>query len=81
MLQIKIKCDQCKEEIYLPMYFRDARVNSRQFYPSGGVDYIATVYGTGICYCCGNQITKTFESYLSDETIIELATRKERKDD
>lgn len=81
MLQIKIKCDRCKEEICLPLYFSDVRIDSRSFYPNGYTDYVATAYGTGICYCCGNQIAKTFRSVLSDYTIIELATRKEREDD
>ena len=81
MLQVKVKCDRCKEEIYLPLFFNRAGINTRQYMPHMTTDYIATATGTGICYCCGNQITKTFESYLSDKTIIELATRKEREDE
>lgn len=80
-MQIKIKCDRCKEEIYLPLFFKDMRINTRQYMPHMTTDYIAAATGTGICYCCGNQITKTFESVLSDCTIIKLATKGAREDE
>lgn len=76
---IKVTCDRCKQEIWIPFYFSNFKITTESYCSTGSVDYYARTTGTGICYCCGAQISKHFNSIITNDDIIALATYKEDK--
>ena len=72
---IKLKCDLCKEEIYLQMYFESPLIFDVTMPDSLIHHYKAQVRGRGTCYRCGCQISRLFEKNLSITEITNLAIK------
>lgn len=75
---IKLKCNLCKEEVYLQLYFEAPLIFDETRPESLVHHYKAQVRGRGTCYNCGCQISELFEKNLSSTEIINLAIKFRR---
>jgi hypothetical protein len=71
---MKVICNNCKQEVEVPMYFYDERLTTTRSHLQLIGEYEASINGMAICPFCGNTIRETFHSMISKEDIIRLAT-------
>lgn len=75
---VQVKCNNCREDVEVSMYYHDTRVVAQAMFPSDVKEYVAYTRGKAICPMCGHEIHKEFKESLSTKDIIELAIRKEK---
>lgn len=73
---IKVTCNECKEEVAVPLYFYDVRILTEDEPMCHNKSYVASAIGKAICPCCGNEIHEHCRNPIFDDDIIALATRR-----
>ena len=76
---IKVTCNKCKEEVFVPLYFYDVRILVEEDPASMRREYTASAIGKAICPCCGNEIREHCHNPIFDDDIKDLATRRYSK--
>lgn len=69
----KVKCTNCRQEVYVEMYFHDARITVADNPLFDTKCYEAVVNGRAICPSCGTTINEIFNKSIYPEDIIKLA--------
>jgi hypothetical protein len=69
----KVKCDHCKEEVRVSLYFYGALITMEEDAVYQSKEYRAVVNGKAICPYCGSEINKTFSKCINTGDIIDLA--------
>lgn len=70
----KVKCEHCKAEVLVMLYFYDERINTHtSSFDTCGQYYEAEVSGRSICPYCGAEVHTTFRKFITKEDIIDLA--------
>lgn len=73
---IQVTCNKCKEEVVVPFYFYDIRILTRDEPMYRDKEYNASAIGKAICPRCGNDLREHFSCPISQDDILELATRR-----
>lgn len=73
---IQVTCDKCKEEVVVPFYFYDLRILTEDNPLTMVREYTASAIGKAICPRCGNDLREHFSCPISQDDILELATRR-----
>jgi hypothetical protein len=73
---IKTTCNQCKEEVFVPLYFYDVRIIVEDDPTNMARYYTASACGKATCPCCGNEIREHCRNPIFDDDIKDLATRR-----
>ena len=78
----KVRCEHCKAEVSVVLYFYDERILTHESgLFQGGRDYEAVVYGRSICPHCGAEVNKMFHKSITKEAIIGLAGGRGEEND
>ena len=73
---IQVTCNECKEEVVVPLYFYDIRILVEDNPMNMRREYTASAIGKAICPCCGNEICERCRNPIFNDDIIKLATRR-----
>ena len=71
---MKVTCNNCKQEVEVPMYFYNERITTTSYLQFNTEEYKAFIDGKAICPLCGNTMHEIFHSIISKEDIIWLTT-------
>lgn len=76
---MRITCRSCKQEVEVVMYFYNTEILTESVYcdPWKKI-YIASVDGKAICPLCGKEIREIFNTRITDDDILWLATGERR---
>ena len=69
----QITCPNCRQEVYVEMYFYDARITVADNHLFDTKCYEAMVNGRAICPSCGTTIDERFHKSIYPEEIVKLA--------
>lgn len=72
---MKVTCNNCKQEVEVPMYFYNERITITSYLQFDTEEYKAFIDGKAICPLCGSAIYEIFHSRISKEDIIWIATK------
>ena len=73
---IQVTCNKCNEEVVVPFYFYDVRILTEDNPLMMAREYTASAIGKAICPRCGNDLREKFSCPISQDDILELATRR-----
>jgi hypothetical protein len=73
---IEVTCKKCKQEVVVPFYFYDVRILTEDNPTTMVRTYTASACGKAICPLCGNDLREWFSCPISQDDIIELATKR-----
>ena len=71
---MRITCNNCKQEVEVPMYFYNERITTTSYHQFGTNEYKAFIDGEAICPLCGDTIHEIFYSTISKKDIIWITT-------
>ena len=74
---LKVTCGKCNQESVLNMHFYNPIIISAENPRNLQKAYAANVHGEAICPYCGFHIHGLYSCPITDETITELALRRE----
>lgn len=79
-MELRIKCESCKEESYPTVYLSNERIDSRSIPSSDYREYIALVYGKSVCPRCGHINNTVFKNEIYPSDIIDLAVKRYKRE-
>ena len=68
----RVICENCKQEVQVMLYLYDAEIITNRSSLNFDRYFEARCKGRSVCPCCGAEVHKTFNKFISTEDIINL---------